>query len=124
MAKFSVCRIYKVTLWLNFSYNYSVNLLQISHLYIHPYTINPACYAYYSQVHSKTRVFRLSLFELFCLILAINSFRNVCHEDLERRLHVLYAQHWRFLSVSQQHAWNNSNIYRKELSCNILENSY
>ena len=37
MAKFSVCRIYKVTLWLNFSYNYSVNLLQISHLYIHPF---------------------------------------------------------------------------------------
>ena len=37
MAKFSVCRIYKVTLWLNFSYNYSVNLLQISHLYIHPH---------------------------------------------------------------------------------------
>ena len=36
MAKFSVCRIYKVTLWLNFSYNYSVNLLQILHLYIHP----------------------------------------------------------------------------------------
>ena len=36
MAKFSVCRIYKVTLWLNFCYNYSVNLLQISHLYIHP----------------------------------------------------------------------------------------
>ena len=34
MAKFSVCRIYKVTLWLNFSYNYSVNLLQILHLYI------------------------------------------------------------------------------------------
>ena len=34
MAKFSVCRIYKVTLWLNFSYNYSVSLLQISHLYI------------------------------------------------------------------------------------------
>ena len=29
MAKFSVCRIYKVTLWLKFSYNYSVNLLQI-----------------------------------------------------------------------------------------------
>ena len=29
-------RIYKVTLWLNFSYNYSVNLLQILHLYIHP----------------------------------------------------------------------------------------
>ena len=38
MAKFSVCRIYKVTLWLNFSYNYSVNLLQILHLYIHPST--------------------------------------------------------------------------------------
>ena len=37
MAKFSVCGIYKVTLWLNFSYNYSVNLLQISHLYIHPH---------------------------------------------------------------------------------------
>ena len=37
MAKFSVCRIYKVTLWLNFSYNYSVNLLQILHLYIHPW---------------------------------------------------------------------------------------
>ena len=36
MAKFSVCRIYKVTLWLNFSYNYSVNLLLILHLYIHP----------------------------------------------------------------------------------------
>ena len=36
MAKFSVRRIYKVTLWLNFSYNYSVNLLQILHLYIHP----------------------------------------------------------------------------------------
>ena len=36
MAKFSVCRIYKVTFWLNFSYNYSVNLLQILHLYIHP----------------------------------------------------------------------------------------
>ena len=36
MAKFSVCRIYKVTLWLNFSYNCSVNLLQILHLYIHP----------------------------------------------------------------------------------------
>ena len=35
MAKFSVCRIYKVTLWLNFSYNYSVNLLQILHLYIY-----------------------------------------------------------------------------------------
>ena len=29
--------IYKVTLWLNFSYNYSVNLLQILHLYIHPF---------------------------------------------------------------------------------------
>ena len=39
MAKFSVCRIYKVTLWLNFSYNYSLNLLQISHLYIHPTSI-------------------------------------------------------------------------------------
>ena len=25
-----------MTLWLNFSYNYSVNLLQILHLYIHP----------------------------------------------------------------------------------------
>ena len=36
MAKFSVCRIYKVTLWLNFSYNCSVNLMQILHLYIHP----------------------------------------------------------------------------------------
>ena len=36
MAKFSVSRIYKVTLWLNFFYNYSVNLLQISHLYINP----------------------------------------------------------------------------------------
>ena len=40
MAKFSVCRIYKVTLWLNFSYNYSVNLLLILHLYIHPIRIN------------------------------------------------------------------------------------
>ena len=30
MAKFSVCRIYKVTLWLNVSYNCSVNLLQIT----------------------------------------------------------------------------------------------
>ena len=43
MAKFSVCRIYKVTLWLNFSYNYSVNLLQISHLYIHPIDSGAFC---------------------------------------------------------------------------------
>ena len=43
MAKFSVCRIYKVTLWLNFSYNYSVNLLQILHLYLHP---NRPCHGF------------------------------------------------------------------------------
>ena len=41
MANFWVCRIYKVTVWLNFSYNCSVNLLQIFHLYIHPLC---ACY--------------------------------------------------------------------------------
>ena len=35
MAKYSVCRIYKVTLWLKFSYNCSVNLLQILHFHPH-----------------------------------------------------------------------------------------
>ena len=88
MAKFSVCRIYKVTLWLNFSYNYSVNLLQILHLYIHtPFSVvlmsskanfhvvrsalqNYSVYIFAGQVFYRSYVLRhirlRSIFAWFC----------------------------------------------------------
>ena len=59
MAKFSVCRIYKVTLWRNFSYNYSVNLLQILHLYIHPTIIYGNYQSYQSFISSRNFLKRL-----------------------------------------------------------------
>ena len=56
MAKFSVCRIYKVTLWLNFSYNYIVNLLQILHLYIHPNTLQAIARTVIKKIYDKRKL--------------------------------------------------------------------